>query len=135
MKSFKLVDLVMQIILILGGIIYAISSISKAEIIPIYSYVAVGLWQMVSYSIHCFFFIPTILQSDRIFFGRIVLVILLLGCLLLVPLLFNVFVTAPVIIIYLISLLMFSPFLAIHYLLTCWGEYRIMIKRELIHLK
>lgn len=135
MKSFKLLDLIVQIILILGGIIYAISSIRKAEIIPIYSYIAVGLWQMISYSIHYFFFTPTILQSERILYGRIVLVILLFGCLLFIPLLFNVSVTAPFIIIYLISLLIISPILAIYYLVTCWGEYRIMIKRELIHLK
>jgi hypothetical protein len=32
-------------------------------------------------------------------------------------------------------LLIFSPFLAIFYLVTCWREYRIMIQRELIHLK
>jgi hypothetical protein len=135
MKSLKLIDLIMQMILLPGGFIYAIINVQKGEIIPIYSYIAVGLWQVISYSIHYFFFTPTILQNDRILYGRIVLVILLLGFILFIPVLFNVSVTAPFVIIYLISLLIFSPFLAIFYLVTCWREYRIMIQRELIHLK
>jgi len=135
MKMFKLVDLIMQTVLITGGIIYGVCSMQKAGMGPIGSYLAVGLWQIISYSIHYFFFTPTIFQHERRHYGKIVLAILLLGVILFIPLLFEIYVTIPFVLIYLIALLICSPLLAIYYLGICWKEYRIMIKRELIHLK
>lgn len=135
MKSFKIIDLVVQTILIIGGPLYSIISISKSGINPFGPYVVVGSWQFISYSIHYFFFTPTIFQHDRINYGKIVLGILSIGFMLLIALLLEVSVAVPFSLIYLIALMVSFPLLAVYYVVICWKEYRIMIKRELIHLK
>ena len=135
MKTFKVVDLIVQVLLITGGIIYTISSINKTGPGSFDAYIAVGAWQIISYSIHYFFLTPTIFQLHRTNYGKMALVILIPGFVLFISLLLKVTATAPFLTIYLIVLMIFFPFLAIYYLLTCWKEYRIMIKRELIHLK
>lgn len=135
MRTFKMIDLRLQAGLIIGGIIYAIAGLSNSGIHPIYSYIVVGSWQVISYCIHYFFFMPTIFQSERIQYGKIVLAILIIGSVLLIPVLFQLSMTVPFLFVYLIALLIISPFLAIYYLVICWKEYRLIIKRELIHLK
>ena len=135
MKTFKMLDLILQASLIIGGIVYAIAGLNNSGINPIHSYIIVGSWQVISYSIHYFLFTPTIFQSERKHYGKIVLAILVLGSVLLIPLLFQLSITVPFLFIYLVALLIISPFLAFYYLVICWKEYRLIIKRELIHLK
>ena len=135
MKIFKLIDLGVQAILIIAGIIYGISSISRPGRNAIDFYLAVGSWQIISYSIHHFFITPTIYLQDRGYYAKILLVVLIPGIILFIPVLFGVSIIATLLILYLMALLLFTPFLAIYYFWICWKEYRLIIKRELIHLK
>lgn len=135
MKTFKLLDLIIQTILISAGLTYGIISFVRSELNPFLPYVVVGCWQLISFLVHHFFFTSTIFQRDRIVYGRLLLGVLVLAILLIGPFLFDIVITTPFAFIFLISILIFSPIMAIYYLVTCWKEYRIMMQRELIHLK
>jgi hypothetical protein len=134
MKTFKVIDVSMQTILILTGLISGINDLLGSGDSWYYFYFVVGSWQVISLIIHLIAFRNLLLHHRRIFYARILLAMAGIGitCVLFF-LLSNEL--GFLIFLYLFGLLWFSPVLAIIYLHICWREYRLIIKRELIHLK
>lgn len=133
MKTFKIIDLVIQGLFLLIAIVFGITNESINWVL--YFYFGVGSWQLISFSFHYFFIPPTIFQQDRNFYGKLVLVTLVLGMLFFIPVLFEVYVMIVLLYIYLFGLLILSPILAIFYFVICWKEYRLIVRRELLRFK
>jgi len=120
MKRFKLLDLIVQALLIGSSFIYY----AGGKDFTIYPYFAVGGWQLFSCLIH-FIFNNTFLPSgERKQYLKTVMWVLIIAV-----------VSFPLIIFVGFGLLVVSPVLAIWYTMICWSEYRNLKAREFIHLK
>ena len=133
MKTFKLIDLFIQGVLLLVAVVFGITNESVNW--ALYFYLGVGLWQLISMSFHYFFIPPTIFQQDRNLHGKLVLLTLMLGMLLFIPVLFEIYAMIVPLYVYLFGLLILSPLLAIFYFAICWKEYRLIVRRELLRFK
>lgn len=134
MKTCKLIDVSMQVILIMSGMILGIKDLLDSVDSFYYFYFIVGSWQVISLLIHLIIFRNSLLHNQRVFYARLLLATAGIG---LVSVLFFLLSAELgfLIFLYLFGLLWFSPVLAFIYLHICWREYRLIIKRELIHLK
>ena len=132
MKAFKIIDLLLQGILTLIAIVFGIANESGKW--SSFLYFGAVPWQFVSISIHYFFIPHTTFQQTRNFYGKLVLIILILGMLAFFSVLFD-YTAKGLLYYYLLGLLIFSPLLGIFYFVICWKEYRLMVKRELLRFK
>jgi hypothetical protein len=134
MKIYRLIDIVIQVILISSGIAYGLISIYNPRYSFIYFYFIVGVWQIGSLVTHYFFATSTTFLSHRTFYTKLILATLILG--IFFGILFSIFPSSVFfLLLYFFGLLWLSPLLAFYYLYICWQEYRLITKRELIHLK
>ena len=135
MKTFRIIDLAVQGIMILTALFFGINSLfGNTMNLFFYFYFIIGSWQMISLLIHYFFSKPTSLHHMRAAYAKICLYIFILGLVI-----GGLFLLAPVtgffLALYGYGLLWFTPVLAIFYFFICWKEYSLVIKKELIHLK
>jgi len=134
MKTFRITDLVVQVILIAGGVGYGIKEIFSPGDNFVIFYFIVGAWQITSMLIHYFFATPTIYYGERSCYAKLSLYTLLLALLLgALSLIFSSLIV--LLLVYCFALLWFTPLLAFYYLCICWKEYSLLSKKELIHLK
>lgn len=135
MKMLRIIDLLIQALMISGAIFFGINSMSGNIMnIFFYFYFIIGSWQISSLLIHYFFATPTSLHHMRTAYAKICMYIFILG-LVISGLYFLAPVTAFFLALYGYGLLWFTPVLAFLYFFICWKEYKLVIKRELIHLK
>jgi len=134
MKIYRQTDIVIQVILINSGIAYGLIGIYNPRCSFIYFYFIVGVWQISSLVVHYFFAMPTTFLSHRRLYTKLVLVTLILG--ISFGILFSISPSSAFfLLLYFFGLLWLSPLLAFYYLYICWQEYKLITKRELIHLK
>lgn len=113
MKAFKTADCVIQGLLMLAGLFFALQANSLHLDIGLFlGYFLVGGWQIISVIVHFFYESPYKKKMRRIY-------LITLGILILVLLL-----SLPIggIVIIMFSLLFFSPVMAVYYLVTCIRE-------------
>lgn len=134
MKTFRIIDLVTQLILIISGIVYGIIELMGQPHMFIYFYFIVGGWQLISFSIYYFFTKPTVFYKERMCYGKICMILIGLA-ILLCGLCFLISDLIILLFLYGFALLWLSPILAFYYFYICWKEYNLVINRELIHLK
>ncbi|MCX6317677.1 MAG: hypothetical protein NTW29_10320 [Bacteroidetes bacterium] len=129
MKKFKHADLVLQVlVLVLGFLANSIDS----EVFPlVYLYFVVGGWQLISFLIHLFINDSWKATRERTAYAKTLVWMIGVGLFCLLLLLAEI----PVLILYLFALLFVSPVLAIWYFSICQTEWRILKRKELIHLK
>jgi hypothetical protein len=122
MKTFKLLDFWIQVILIAGSIVICIFFPSPVRFFG--SYYLVGGWQLTSCLIHLLFRNGYYASRDRKFYLRTLLVLFLCSIsLFIVP------------VIYGLLLLLISPMLAIWYASICYSENKMLKHKLLMHLK
>ena len=105
MKTLKMIDLIVQLLLTFGGGAWALSDTEDGGKI-LYLYCAVGAWQLLSFFFHLSRKEEWLRFKDRRLYGKTLLWLLLIGL---------VAAVAQGIIIYLFILLIFSPILAVCY--------------------
>jgi hypothetical protein len=110
MRTIKLIDCIMQSLLILAALVFALSSGRMDEEL-FTGYFVVGGWQVLSVLVH-FFYKPTYNTRMR----RIYLVTLGFVAF------FCLFLFTEALIFILLGLLFFSPAMAVYYLVTCIRE-------------
>ena len=131
MKLLKLADLVIQIALFIGGVIYCLLVTVNYESF-LYPYFVLGSWQVLSFLINMTVGTKSMYHGQRNSYGIVLLWALGIGMLtVILSLLFKV----PFFLLYLFALLIVSPFWALWYISICYHEYRLAAHRELIHLK
>ena len=134
MKTFRLIDLVIQLSLVLLGILSGFKSLFGTPVFFLYFYFIVGGWQICSMLTHYFLFTATSLHHLRTYYAKICLVLLIIS--LVLGILYSLIPeTIFLIVLYGYALLWGTPFLAFFYFAICLKEYKLMIKKELIHLK
>ena len=134
MKTFRITDLVIQVILITSGIGYGVKEFFSSGDQFIIFYFIVGAWQITSMLIYYFFATPTIYYQERSCYAKLSLYTLLVG-LFLGALCFVFSSLIALFLVYCFALLWFTPILALYYISICWKEYVLLSKKELIHLK
>jgi hypothetical protein len=123
MKTFKLIDLVLNIVLIL---FFTILSLVKYDITFIYGYFIVGGWQVISMLVHQFAGWFTRKGNARNTYFTITLIIILTGLLaLMIPIFLFIYYV----------LLFAAPGLAVAYTLICYDECREMKRRPIKSIK
>lgn len=112
MRTYKLVDCWIQAILILAGLLFALSGY-QFDSLFFGAYFTVGGWQIMSVILHRIFYTP----QHKSLMRRIYLVTLItVVALLLISL------PSDFVIVALYGLLFFSPLMAVYYLITCIVE-------------
>jgi len=120
MKTYKQIDLWLQILLIAGGMIY---NLTVADDIT-YAYCVVGGSQLLSCFIHfrcANHFLPV--KGRRIYLKTLFWILILS------------IITIPVWLLFWLPMLFVSPILAIWYVAICYQELNLINRKELIHLK
>lgn len=134
MKTFFIIDIIIQFLLIIAWVIYFIFWFGNLGTFFFNFYFFVGGWQIVSLVIHNLFYKTTIFYRERSLYSKFVFYTILIASLLS----FAGFVFSPLFSLLLVLgllLLIFSPLIAISYLSICWKEYRIFTKRQFMQLK
>ncbi|MCP9752162.1 hypothetical protein [Ferruginibacter sp. HRS2-29] len=124
MRKFKLIDAWINIVLIIGAVIFSLAS---HDFDFIYSYFIVGGWQVFSMLTHtlCNWFIEP--SEARLRYHYIVLIIAAFA---LIGALFNTLLFC------LMAFLLFAaPFMACYYAYLCYKEYYIKMRRPLSLLR
>jgi len=123
MKIFKSVDLVIQLLTIVAGIVYCLFTSGENFFYP---YFFVGGWQLLSCLTHGIFpdFYP---HSGRRSYLWTLLFVVLLGLIsLLIP---------GSILSYLLILLIISPIMAVRYCYICFKEVKLYQQKEWVQLR
>jgi hypothetical protein len=130
MKSLKIADLFMQVMLFCAGMIYMfVPSHGSVNFFCVYYWV--GGWQLFSCLVHWIGKKNLIMYDQRVNYGKTMLWLLGIGliCFALI------WVEVPAIIFYLGALLFISPVFAVWYFMICLRELDLIKNRELVHLK
>lgn len=130
MKKYKLVDFIIGNTLIVLFLLVNLTGNNTDFLLS--AYLIVGGWQVLSMFIHLFsshLYIRTHLRKVY----EMIIIFLLFGGLL--CFLLGYLTEGGSIFIFLYLLLFGSPLLAIYYQVVCYYEYRLLLKKELIHLK
>lgn len=126
MKTLKIIDLVLQTLFLVYGIIYA--SIS-GNFISIYFFV--GPVQVLGVLLHLFIESSWVQRQQRKLYGKTLVWIISLGIISFTLAFWGI----PLLSVYTFVLLIINPFLAIWYFIIGTKELSSINKRELIHLK
>lgn len=113
MKSFKLTDCYIQGVTILAALVMALGADDILDEMFLGGYFVVGSWQVISAIVHFFYKPPYKILARKIYlYLLLALIVFALVCL-----------AAPdAVMIFLIVLLCFSPFMAVYYLIVCISE-------------
>jgi hypothetical protein len=123
MKTFKITDIFIQIVLIVVSLVYALF-IDKLEIggIDFFTgYFVVGGWQMLSVIVHFFYKAPYPTVMRRLY---------LLALLVVTVLALLAVVVDPIVILVGEILLFFAPVMALYYLVVCFVETKWLINKN-----
>jgi hypothetical protein len=129
MRLLKLSDLVIQGILLSGGLIYAFQYGDEGRFLG--AYYSLGSWQLLSFVIHATSQKNLFFRKERMAYGKTILWLLVIGAFGLLLL----FLETPIILFYLFALLVVSPCLGIWYFTICFREVQLMNKKALGHFK
>jgi hypothetical protein len=129
MKLLKLADLLIQLIISTGCIVWGI--IKNDLQILLYLYFILGGWQLLSFLAHYVTGANWANRVERKRYARTILWIAIVGAICYLLLLAEF----PLIVFYLIAMLIVSPVLACWYFVIGLTECRTIRHRELIHLK
>jgi hypothetical protein len=122
MRTFKFVDLSMQVFLITAGILYCVC-IDPSYIF--YTYALPGAWQLISIVIHYVYSSRYFEVRDRRYYVRILAVTLLLGLI--------SYLAKDIASLYIPACTL--PFLYIWYASICYIENKIMAHKTFVHIK
>src|SRR5689334_8026384 len=130
MKTFKSVDVVIQLVTIVGGISVCLLDFKFL----FYPYFIVGGWQLLSCLIHSIVgsYYPV---TSRKYYLWTLGIIFLLGLITLVAFSYNELILGDWIFYYLEFLLIFSPIMAVWYCFICYKELRLYQQKEWIQLR
>lgn len=129
MKIFKSLDLGLQLILFITGVLFCVLTPRNFT----YAYCIVGSWQMLSCIVHGF--IPTYYPySGRKIYLWALLVLISLGFVIFSIDSFQSFSTGAIIY-FLFGLLIVSPMMAIWYTYICYKEVKLFQQKEWIQLR
>lgn len=132
MKTYKQIDFWGSVVLIIG---FAIASLIRLDSTFIAGYFIVGAWQLISIVVHEKKHWFNSKWSDRRFYHKMILTILICVLISLAICAVTTFGYALLLII-LFPLLIVSPVFAVYYTTICYHELFVAIpKRELAHLK
>jgi len=120
MKSYKLIDFWIQVILISGSLLCCLLDPSYL----LYAYFLVGGWQLLGCLLHAIYKQHYYEARDRKNYLKTLLWVFILGV-----------VTIPVWPLYGFGLFFISPLLAVWYASICYHENKLLEYKSLIHLK
>ncbi|MBL7724813.1 MAG: hypothetical protein JNK27_11720 [Chitinophagaceae bacterium] len=129
MKQIKIIDLVIQLLITVGGLIWLFAGSNNNSLFYIYFFL--GGWQLLSFLAHLLVKENWLHHVER---KRYFLTLLWTAGLGLVSYLL-LLAEVPFILFYLAALLFVSPFYAIWYFIIGFRELSAIKNRELIHLK
>jgi hypothetical protein len=131
MKIFKLVDMIVQLITIILGVVFGLIYMQYAH----YSYFIVGGWQVLSCLIHGLFPQYYNKVKDRRRYLITLLVLIILTCLIFFGTYFEFDLLLRAIIPFGFILFVITPIMAIWYCYICYTELKLYQQKEWIQLR